>query len=222
MQIKKLKTGVAYEYSTSNNSQFGSKGAMFVLSTDTYKTVRRPLPTELPFVPCPSGKAGYMEDAGILVILFRNMGWSAVAEQAAKILSTVTLEQVEAHGMQIPAAVQRKLDKLDGSIEASLTVVLPRYLRGEWDELAAQEKARKAQAQEVYEQVREEAAERKARWAEVARVVEALTGDKMFGHRSWVPEGPAESVRLTDIEALVAVAKAALPLLRAEDVQSNV
>ena len=221
MQIRLIRTGVAYEYSTSNNAGFGSKGAMFVLTTDVYKTVRRPLPTELPLVPCPSGKAGYMEDAGMLVILFRNMHWSAVADEAAKILSQVTLEQVEANRMQIPSAVMRKLDKLDGSIEVSLTVVLPRYLRGEWDTLAAEERSRSERAQDVFAQVREEARARQERWAEVARVVELLTEKPMVGHLVMMPEGETAQIKLTDMEALVTIVRAALPKFTAKDVQGD-
>src|SRR6185503_19685597 len=103
METRKIKTGVAYEYSTGGRYRsFGSKGAMFVLTKDVYRTVRRPRLGELPFAPCPSGKPGYMEDSGILVIYVRNAGYSEAFEAIRKVVSKVTLAQVEAAGMQMP------------------------------------------------------------------------------------------------------------------------
>lgn len=209
MQTKELQTGVPYVYSTgSKYKSFGSDGAMFVLSTDTYRTVNRPRATELPIVPCPSGKGGYMEGTGILVILFRNMNWSPVAEKVRKILSKVTLAQVEAAGMQIPSKVIKALDALDESVLVSLTVVLPRYLKGDWDTLSAQHEQDLIVAQAAAQKARAEAADRQARWEEISRVSEQMIGRKLSVYGS--PSGHTTTVSLEYLEALLRVAQSTL------------
>ncbi len=217
MQTKDLRTGVAYEYATgSRYKRFGSDGAMFVLSTGLYKNVWRAGRDETPFVEySKGGRLGYQESTGLLVIRFRNAGYSADADKVLAILSKVTLEQVYESNMQMPARVVKELNALDSLIQVEVTIVLPRYLKGDWYRLKAEYEADLSAAKVAGETALVEAEARLARWEELGRVSEEMTGRKpwMFGGP---PNSTTVTVSLEYLEALVAIAKTALPTLQAE------
>jgi hypothetical protein len=210
MQKTELRTGVAYEYTTGSRwKRFGSNGAMFVLSTSLYKNVWRAGQGEAPYVEYSKGdRLGYQESTGLLVIHFRNAGYSAFTDEALKILSGVTLEQVYENNMRLPADVVAALDVFDGAIQAEVKIVLPRYLKGDWYRLQAEYEADLSAAKVAGEQAMVEAETRHARWEELGRVSESLIGRKPWSFGG-PPTGTTETVSLEYLEALVRAVQSA-------------
>ena len=121
--------------------------------------------------------------------------------------------------MRLPEGIWDQLEFVDTGIAAEVTVVQPRYLTGDWDTLYAQHREELVAANAAAAKAMAEAEENVARWDEVSRVVERLTGEKMFYFGS--PNTSTATVRLADLEALIVIAKAALPKFTAKDVQGD-
>lgn len=221
MRTKDLKTGVPYVYDTGRRYRsFASQGVMFVLTTEVHKTVGRPLPGDPGIVPLGNGKPFYNESSGIVVIHVSDWRWREHSAEIREVLSKVTLEDVQANGMRLPEGIWDQLEFIDTSIGAQVTVVQPRYLTGDWDTLYAQHQEDLVSANAAAATAMAEAEQNVARWDEVARVVKKLTGEDLFYFGS--PNTPATTIRLTDMEALVVIARAALPKFTAPDVQGDV
>lgn len=208
MRTKDLKNGVPYVYDTGRRyGSFASRGVMFVLTTEIYKSVHRPLTGEAPYVPLMGRKPYYRESSGILAIHVSDYRWEEFASEIRAILSKVTLEDVQASGMRLPENLWDQLEAIDNQIVAEVTVVQPRYLKGDWDTLFAQHKESVTYAKIAAKAAEEEATARIVRWQELDRTVEQMTGHKLSPYG--VPSGNRTTVSLEYLEALLRAVQAA-------------
>lgn len=206
MKTRDLKIGVPYVYDTGRRYRsFGSRGVMFVLSTEVHKTVRRPLPGDPGIIPF-DGKPSYGESSGVLVIHVSDWRWREHSTEIREILSKVTLEDVQANGMRLPEGIWDQLEFVDTGIGAQVTVVQPRYLTGDWDTLYAQHQEDLIAANAAAATAMAEADVRVTRWEELGRTVESLTGKKLWRFGG-PPSGHTTSVDLEFLEALVQAAQ---------------
>lgn len=184
MRAKDLKTGQAYFYQKGTASwrhTVNGDGAAYLLSTDTFVTPgsrhRENLPAYVREAEYSGRYDSRRHEKGLLAVTVRTNVFEGDIPKAVKdLLATMTYQQVELTGFDIPVHIQEALR--EHSCYAEVTLIRPQALLGEWDEIYTARK-REAQARRKREtEIAEIKRGNAERWQSLeAQVSELLGGD---------------------------------------------
>lgn len=206
MKAHEVEVGRPYFFETSRTytSTYGD-GLVILLTTSTYRESLVGSPRFLIHErgdQVPRGRR-----TGMLALKVRQA--SSVKPEQIELLQSVSLLDVAENLYEVPKHVQ---EQITGYVE--VTVVLPRYLVGDWSEIVSARVAQEQAERKRQRAEQDEALLRTERWEDVFGVIEKLKGETTREYRLTEFGTPEHmKIRLEDMEMLTGLAKKVLPHL---------